>query len=811
MGLLSSILVVANLLCFLFKISYGVDSISPSQPLSDGHIIVSREGKFVLGFFSPGSSKNRYLGIWYKSIPVQTVVWVANRVSPINDSSGILMINSTGNLNLIHNDSVVWSASTLKEAQSPLLQLLDTGNLVVTDGNSGDYLWQSFDYPSDTILAGMKHGWDLKRRLNRRLIAWKNWDDPSPGNFIFEMTLHNYPEAYLWQGSTIYFRTGPWNGYGFSGSPGLKSNPVFAFEFVFNQDEVYFMYNLKQALLSRALPNQTNSMFQRFTWTEQSWKLYSSLPIDRCDTYALCGVYARCLVTDSPVCQCLKGFKPKSEKLWDSMDWTQGCVRSKPLSCEDKSTHGFLTFSGLKLPDTTHSWVNTSMNLKECRAECLNNCSCMAYTNSDIKEGTGCAIWFGDLVDIKQFPAGGQDLYIRMHPSELGMEDGHKKKITVLVVCSVVIASGMLLASYLILRIRKNLKEKMERSRTTGHSSRGKEEDMELPMFDLSTISRATDDFSLNNKLGEGGFGPVYKGVIDGQEIAVKRLSRSSGQGLNEFKNEVILIAKLQHRNLVKLLGCCIEGEEKMLVYEYMPNKSLDFFIFDETKGKAVDWSKRFQIICGIARGLLYLHQDSRLRIVHRDLKASNILLDSEMNPKISDFGMARIFGGDQTEGNTNRVVGTYGYMAPEYAFDGLYSTKSDVFSFGILLMEIVSGKKSRGLYHQDQKGNLIGQAWRLWKEGRPLELMDACLTDSNNLSEVLRCIHVSLLCVQQRADDRPSLSTVLLMLGSESVLPQPKEPGFFIDKGPHDANSSSSKNESSSTNEITITLLDPR
>ena len=181
------------------------------------------------------------------------------------------------------------------------------------------------------------------------------------------------------------------------------------------------MYTLKQALLPRALPTQTNSMFQRFTWTEQSWKLYASLPMDRCDTYALCGVYARCLVTDSPVCQCLKGFKPKSEKGWDSMDWSQGCVRGKPLSCEDKSTHGFLTFPGLKLPDTTHSWVNTSMNLKECRAECLNNCSCMAYTNSDNKEGTGCAIWFGDLVYIKQFPAGGQDLYIRMHPSELGM------------------------------------------------------------------------------------------------------------------------------------------------------------------------------------------------------------------------------------------------------------------------------------------------------------------------------------------------------------------------------------------------------
>ncbi|KAL4597315.1 hypothetical protein ACB092_12G224000 [Castanea dentata] len=534
MDLRSSILVVSNLLFFLFKISYGVlDSITPSQRLSDGDTIVSREGNFVLGFFSPGSSKNRYLGIWYKSVPVQTVVWVANRVRPINDTSGVLMINSTGNLNVIQNNSVVWSASTLKEAQSPLLQLLDTGNLVVTDGNSEDYLWQSFDYPSDTMLPGMKHGWDLKRGLNRRLIAWKNWDDPSPGNFIFEMTHHNYPEAYLWRGSTIYFRGGPWNGYGFSGSPGLKPNPVFAFKFVFNQDEAYFMFTLKQSLPSRGLPNQTISMFQRFTWTEQSWKLYQNLPIDYCDSYALCGAYARCLVTDSPVCKCLKGFKPKSQQRWDSLDWSQGCVRNKRLSCEEKSTHGFLKFSGLKLPDTTHSWVNTKMNLEECRAECLNNCSCMAYTNSDIREGAGCAIWFGDLVDIKQFPAGGQDLYIRMHPSELG-----------------------------------------ER----------KKEDVDVPLFNFTTVATATNKFSPANVIGAGGFGPVYKGrLCNGQDIAVKRLSKNSRQGLEEFKNEVVLIAKLQHKNLVKLLGYCVERDEKMLIYEYMPNKSLDCFIFAAT------------------------------------------------------------------------------------------------------------------------------------------------------------------------------------------------------------------------------------
>ncbi|VAH69454.1 unnamed protein product [Triticum turgidum subsp. durum] len=304
----------------------------------------------------------------------------------------------------------------------------------------------------------------------------------------------------------------------------------------------------------------------------------------------------------------------------------------------------------------------------------------------------------------------------------------------------------------------------------------------EFTLFDLSEVLRATHNFSKENLLGKGGFGPVYKGQLpDGTEIAVKRLASHSGQGFTEFKNEVELIAKLQHSNLVKLMGCCIKGEEKLLVYEYLPNKSLDFFIFDVSRTTLVDWEKRRVIIEGIAQGLLYLHKHSRLRIIHRDLKASNILLDQDMNPKISDFGLAKIFSSNDTQGSTKKVVGTYGYMAPEYASEGIYSIKSDVFSFGVLLLEILSGKRNSGFHQHEDFLNLLGYSWHLWEGGRCLELLEASIVEEIHAAEASRYINIALMCVQERADDRPTMSTVVAMLNSENVsLPGPKHPAYF-------------------------------
>ncbi|RVW12944.1 G-type lectin S-receptor-like serine/threonine-protein kinase [Vitis vinifera] len=466
MDALATVVFIFSYVFSLLRISTAVDTINVNQHIRDGETITSAGGTFQLGFFSPGDSKNRFLGIWYKKVVPQTVVWVANRESPLTDSSGVLKVTQQGILVLVSGtNGILWNSNSSRSAQDPNAQLLESGNLVMRNGYDSDpenFLWQSFDYPCDTLLPGMKFGRNRVTGLDRYLSSWTSADDPSK-------------------------------------------------------------------------------------------------------------VYGICKIDESPKCECMKGFRPKFQSNWDMADWSKGCVRSTPLDCQKGD--GFVKYSGVKLPDTRNSWFDESMNLKECASLCLRNCSCTAYANSDIRGGgSGCLLWFDDLIDIRDFTQNGQEFYARMAASESeassSINSSSKKKKKQVIVIFISITGIVFLSPVLILYVLKKRKKQLKKKEYMDHKSKEGEnnegqEHLDLPLFDLDTLLNATNNFSRDNKLGEGGFRPVYKGILqEGQEIAVKMMSKTSRQGLKEFKNEVESITKLQHRNLVKLLDVAFMAEK---------------------------------------------------------------------------------------------------------------------------------------------------------------------------------------------------------------------------------------------------------
>ncbi|GLJ11974.1 hypothetical protein SUGI_0181290 [Cryptomeria japonica] len=432
------------------------------------------------------------------------------------------------------------------------------------------------------------------------------------------------------------------------------------------------------------------------------------------------------------------------------------------------------------------------VNCSQCVSDAIEGMpeNCLSDSGGQILVGS-CHIRFGkDKFFSSPVPLSSQQT-TSFHQPSTSISNTHEKsknKLPIKLIITMAVLGGLfLILVYCLIKLSpvsrrgevalfKSMRHDQEAQEDNSEEALSQQEQI---IFEFKTLKLATKNFHDDNKVGEGGFGPVYKGILlDGRQIAVKKLSLNSKQGKNEFLNEVKIVAKIQHRNLVKLLGCCTFRTEKLLVYEYMPNNSLEKMLFDAKKRQMLDWSKRYNIIIGVARGLLYLHEDSQPRIIHRDIKASNILLDENLNPKISDFGMARLVGENTTQINA-RIAGTYGYMAPEYALRGELSIKVDIFSFGVLLLEILSGRKNTDISLPSNMQILLHWAWGLYIRGKGIDIMDPMLGEVGQ-GELERCIHIGLLCAQADETARPSMSSVFLMLSSDSIaLPLPTIPGF--------------------------------
>ncbi|MCD7448456.1 hypothetical protein HAX54_042254 [Datura stramonium] len=604
----SSLLLIVILTCLSLSIhqSLGVDMISVNHSISGNQSIVSSGENFELGFFKRGNSKKYYLGIWYKNVITQTIVWVANREKPLsaNDMFSAELKVLDGDLVLItESKNLFWSTNISNKISSNTLVaiLSDNGNLILSDGsNSTPPLWQSFDHPTDTWLPNAKIKYDKHANTTTIFTSWKNSEDPSPGLYSVEMDQRNRQFLVKWNRTEIFSASGPWDGHIFSLMPEISLNSEkYNFTYVDNENESYFMYSLHNSSKIR-LTIDVSGKIRHLIWVENlmDWQLFTSQPRVPCEVYASCGAFSICSEESTTFCNCLTGFTPRSDAEWDLNDHSGGCVRKISLQCGDGKIKGsFLMTPNVTLPEGSQSVPAASA--EECHSTCLSSCSCNAYAY----DNGACSIW-NELLNLKQFSPEdgiGSVIYTRLDASDEGFgEDAKSGKFPLklkVIISAVVFVAALLLCSFSYIYYRRKMAKRTANKQSTEGNpvphwlnrerearnliNENDKQDIAVPFFCLENILAATDNFSDAHKLGQGGFGPVYKGIFsDGQEIAVKRLSSQSRQGIDEFRNEVILISKLQHRNLVRLLGYCITGYEQILLYEYMPNKSLDTFIF---------------------------------------------------------------------------------------------------------------------------------------------------------------------------------------------------------------------------------------
>ncbi|XP_022769646.1 G-type lectin S-receptor-like serine/threonine-protein kinase SD2-5 [Durio zibethinus] len=671
------------------------------------------------------------------------VVWSANRNNPVKYQA-LLQLTPEGGLILKDGDGdVVWSPNTLGNSVSRL-KLSADGNLMLFD-KTNKIVWQSFDYPTDSLVLGQTLVSGQKLRAS---VSPFNSSEGLYAFAIIDGLLTAYMDVYP---SQIYYRT------------------LFLEENISRHS--YVKYNRSSMVRSLHLPDSANFIqlgsdghLRAYEWRESTWVVVDLFGINRCSYPLACGKYGVCLEVG---CDCPEAATQSQITYFKPINYNRrdlGCSATLPISCELSVHQSLLELQGIYENDSFLFTSNdNNKSIEDCKEVCLKNCSCKAVIQID-----GYCHFLSEVLSLKTYKSSFYDSYntsvfikVQNFPSAenpkknpLSQKFSQRKRQDMAVILGSTLGgiSGVLLiCTFCFLRIKKGLKEVEEDylDDISGMPTR----------FSFEELKSVTKNFS--NKLGEGGFGSVFQGTLpSGSEVAVKYLD-GCGPVKKSFIAEVQTIGNIHHFNLVSLVGFCAEKFTRLLVYEYMCKGSLDQWIFHKNQELALGWETRKKIILDIAKGLAYLHEDCNQKIIHLDIKPQNILLDENFNAKVSDFGLSKLIGRDQSQVITT-MRGTPGYMAPEW-LSSVITEKADVYSFGIVVLEILCGRKNVDGSLQEEDRHLLRLFRRKQEEGQLVDLIDKCSEDMQaNAAEVMEMMKVATWCLQNEHVRRPSMSTVV-------------------------------------------------
>ncbi|CAK7353702.1 unnamed protein product [Dovyalis caffra] len=740
---------------YVGTISPGVQGSQMTWINLNGMFLVSNNSNFAFGFTTTQDVTKFLLVIVHTGS--SKVIWSANRGSPVSNSDNFIF-GEDGKVSLRKGEGVVWTADTGGKRVSAI-EMQDSGNLVLL-GNDTSVLWQSFSHPTDTLISnqdfvdGMKLVSDPNANNLTHILEIKSGDvilsagfQPPQPYWSIQKESRRTVNKDGGKVAVASLRGNSWRFY--------DGNKVLLSQFIFSDstdanatwiavlgiDGIISFYNLDD----RGSDSQTK------------------IPNDPCSRPEPCDSLYVC--SGNNVCQCPSGLTTRPN-----------CQTGIVSTCDGSNGSTELVSAGNGLNYFALGFVppSSKTDLEGCKSACDGNCSCLALF---FQNSSGNCFLFSNIGSLQNSNAGSSFVaYIKVLSGSSGSNAGggssHKSfpVVVIIVIATLIAICGIL---YLAFRYHRKKKKRPESPHDTSEDDNFIEGLSGMPIrFSYRDLQIATNNFSV--KLGQGGFGSVYQGALpDGTRLAVKKLE-GIGQGKKEFRAEVTIIGSIHHHHLVRLRGFCAEGTHRLLAYEFMPNGSLDKWIFKRNKEEfLLDWETRFNIAVGTAKGLAYLHEDCDSKIIHCDIKPENVLLDGQFLAKVSDFGLAKLMNREQSHVFTT-LRGTRGYLAPEWITNYAISEKSDVYSYGMLLLEIIGGRKNFVPTESSEKSHFPSYAFKMMEEGKLREIVDSKLKFNQDDERVSASIKVALWCIQEDMHLRPSMTKVVQMLEGLSPVPMP-------------------------------------